>query len=209
MKTFKYSFALVLILVPLIVLAQTTATQPGTAPSQGSTTPNTGQAGGAMASSAAIKVLSPKVNEKIGSSAVTVRFQLQNTALAADPSPTYRVQLDGRDPVETTSTENSFTGLPDGEHTVTIDLVDANHTPIATSHTEERFSTFTPGTKGAAGSTSKTGSLTPPTIVKAKWELPEGKADELPAAAGELPLLSMLGFGVLVGGIVSAMRTRR
>lgn len=161
-----------------------------------------------MASSAAIKVLSPKVNEKVGGSAVTVRFQLVKASMTADTSPTYRVQLDGRDPVEITSTEHSFSGLKDGEHVITIDLVDANHTPVPISHTEVRFSSFTPGANGASG--TPTGALAVPTVVKAKWELPTGEAHkELPSAGSELPLLSMVGFGVLVGGVISAMRTRR
>jgi hypothetical protein len=161
-----------------------------------------------MASSAAIKVLSPKVDEKIGSSAITVRFQLVNGSLSADTSPTYRVQLDGRDPVEITSTEHSFSGLADGQHVITIDLVDANHTPVAASHTEVRFNSFTPGANGASGTSTNTPAV--PQAVKAKWELPTGEAHrELPSAGSELPLLSMVGFGVLVGGVISAMRTRR
>ena len=34
------------------------------------------------------------------------------------------------------------------------------------------------------------------------------KDQELPSAAGALPLLSVIGFGVLLGGIASAMKTR-
>jgi hypothetical protein len=33
-------------------------------------------------------------------------------------------------------------------------------------------------------------------------------AQALPSSAGALPLLSVIGFGVLLGGIASAMKTR-
>jgi hypothetical protein len=199
---------IILFVLSIFAVAQSPGTQPGTAPSQGSNAADRNQSGAAMASSGVIKVLSPKVDERLGSSAVTVRFQLQNTRAAADSSPTYRLQLDGRDPVETTSTEHSFSGLADGEHVVTIDLVDANHTPIAQSHTEVRFRTFTPGANGNV--TGPSSSTNPAPVVKAKWELPGAESRrELPTAATELPLLSMVGFGVLVGGVISAMRTRR
>lgn len=35
-----------------------------------------------------------------------------------------------------------------------------------------------------------------------------GKAESLPAAGSALPLLSVIGFGVLLGGIASALKTR-
>lgn len=37
---------------------------------------------------------------------------------------------------------------------------------------------------------------------------PSGKAESLPAAGSALPLLSVIGFGVLLGGIASALKTR-
>lgn len=164
--------------------------------------------GAEMATSGMIKVLSPKVNERLGSSAVIIRFQLEASGAAADSMPTYRVHLDGRNPVETTSTEHSFAGLTDGEHVISIDLVDANHVPVPLSHTEVRFQTYTPTTNNKVSSATSVRNV-PPTV-KANWELPasEGHPD-LPTGATELPLLSMVGFGVLVGGVISAMRTRR
>lgn len=186
--------------------AQSPGNPPGTVPNQGTPASAANQS---MAASSVIKVLSPKVHEKLGASGVTLRFQVDNPGAAADTSPTYRVQLDARDPVEITSTEHSFTGLADGEHVITIELVDANHTPIPQSRTEVRFRTYTPGAGGSV-SDGRASSASAPPVVKAKWELPRIEGHRhLPSAATELPLLSMVGFGVLVGGIISAMRTRR
>ena len=39
--------------------------------------------------------------------------------------------------------------------------------------------------------------------------LPESVPIDLPTANSSLPLLSVIGFGILVGGVLSALRTRR
>jgi len=182
-----------------------------------------------MASNSVIKILSPKVDEKLGSSALSVRYELLNSGVSASASPSYRLQLDSRDPVETTSTEHSFTGLAPGKHVLTVEVVDANHTPIMGSRTEVQFTTSNqlpsagaqqpaaprqqqPPTQQQAQPQQQQprAELMPPSVHKAYLPLPAGSgSDELPSAAGELPLLSMVGFGVLVGGGISAMRTRR
>lgn len=203
MKLSRFALIVALATGSLAAMAQNAASQSGSSPGQGSTTPSSNQAGAPMATNRYIKVLSPRVDEKIGSSIVTIRFQLANNGISADTSPNFRVQLDSRDPIQTTSTEQSFTGLAPGQHVLTIDLVDANHTSIPQGHVDVRFSTFTPG----PDPNQQTGALRAPTVVKASLPLPG--TDELPYAAGELPLLSMVGFGILVGGVVSAMRTRR
>jgi hypothetical protein len=38
--------------------------------------------------------------------------------------------------------------------------------------------------------------------------LPQPLANDLPNGNGSLPLLSIIGFGILVGGVISALRTR-
>lgn len=183
-----------------------------------SNAPNGDAGASVMAASSSLRILSPKVGEKIGSSSIDVRYEMTNTNADAAASPTYRVQLDERDPSETLDTEYNFTGLAPGAHTVTIELVDANHTPIQGSQAVVHFTTFTPGANG----TSKAGGTTPgptssldqsdgplaaPRVVKANMPLPS--RNELPNSGGELPLLSMVGFGVLVGGVISAMRSRK
>ncbi|HET9696730.1 MAG TPA: hypothetical protein VFP40_07685 [Terriglobales bacterium] len=205
MKGYRFYLAILFVAVSSLAIAQVTGNQPGTGPAQGSTTPSTPGKGAAMASSAAIKILSPTIGEEVKDTSVTLRFQLVNAGMAPDPSPTYRVQLDSRDPVETSSTEQSFTGLQPGDHVIAVDLVDANHTPVGGSHTEVHFKSGDGTEKPkAAGQTS---SLYPPLVRTAALPLPSEK--ELPSAGGELPLISMVGFGVLIGGIISALKTRK
>jgi hypothetical protein len=208
MKGYRLYIATLFVAFSTLAIAQTTGSQPNTAPGQGGTTPSTqGKEGkgSAMASSSAIKILSPTVGEQVKDSSITLRFQLTNAGMAPDPSPTYRVQLDSRDPVETSSTEQSFTGLQPGDHVITVDLVDANHTPVGGSHTEVHFKS---GDEASAPKASgQTGSLYPAGVRKAALPLPSEK--ELPPAGGELPLLSMVGFGVLIGGVISALKTRK
>jgi len=158
--------------------------------------------GGFMAASNSLRILSPTVDQKIGSTSVTVQYQLTDSAASAAPSPTYRVQLDRRDPVETLDTSYSFTGLAPGAHLVFVELVDANHTTITGSRAIAHFTTYTPN------ASQTTGALAPPHVVKANLPIPE-REDALPNSGGELPLLALIGFGVLAGGTISAFRGRK
>ena len=219
---------LVLLLACALAFGQTgVATTPNSSNAQTTTAGVSGgsTSGSAMAASNDLRILSPKVDQKIGASDISVRYELTNASADAAPSPTYRVQLDGRDPAETLDTSYNFTGLAPGPHTFVVELVDANHTPIIGSEAVVHFTTFVPGantapasgtngsgTQGTTGSPKPhtTGSLLPPPVVKASLPLASNRAaEELPSAGGELPLLSMVGFGVLVGGVISAMRTRK
>ena len=167
-----------------------------------------------MAASENLRITSPTLGERIGNTQVTIQYEITNRGADAAPSPTYRVQLDGRDPAETLDTSYTFAGLAPGDHSLTVLLVDANHNPIMGSRAIVHFKTYTPGANpsgatanpGAAGSAPQA-TLAPPAVVKAKLPLPSGS--ELPNAGGELPLLSLVGFGVLFGGAISAMRTRK
>src|ERR1700748_1329657 len=85
--------------IPVIGIAQDVSSEPP--PNQQ----------GIMAASSSLKILSPPVGQKIGATTVDVRYQLTDSGATAAPSPTYRVQLDGRDPSETLDTEYNFTGL--------------------------------------------------------------------------------------------------
>src|SRR5579884_4142165 len=70
------------------------------------------------AASSSLRILSPTVGQKIGNTAVDVRYELTDAGASAAPSPTYRVQLDGREPSETLDTDYDFTGLAPGSHSV-------------------------------------------------------------------------------------------
>ena len=105
------------------------------------------------------------------------------------------------------------TGLTPGAHTVTVQLVDANGTPIAGARSEVQFVVLQP--EPATGATTPLRHHGPSMIATAfRVEEPQNPArendedQELPSAAGALPLLSVIGFGVLLGGIASAMKTR-
>jgi hypothetical protein len=210
-----YVLTAIMLTVPIWTWSQSPGSSP-TAPSTGQTAPpSSDQSQGTTATSAALEILSPKANENVVSSVVTVRYDLLDEAVTASSSPIYRLRLDGREPVETTNSNYSFTGLKAGNHVLAVELVDANHTPILGSGTEVHFTSSNqpPAAVGQQAQPQQQppqAELQPPSIHKAKLPLPPGSgSDELPSAGGELPLLSMVGFGVLVGGLISAMRTRR
>lgn len=201
-----YSFVLVLVLAQAAVLgAQSTSTNPGGPPRQSSTNQSAAQADTkATAGTGVLRVLSPTVGENLKSSMVMVRYELASPGAAA-ASPTYRIQLDQQDPIETLSSSYTFTGIAPGEHLLSVELVDANHTPLPGSRVEVRFRTSNPPQN--ASPTAQV--IQSPGVQKASLALPGLEDKELPDAGGAMPLLSIVGFGVLVGGIASALRTRR
>lgn len=206
--------AIILVSLSTLSTAQTTA-KPAPSSSDSARNP-------VMAASSSLRITSPTVGERVGSTQVTVQYEITNRGADAASSPTYQVQLDGRDPAETMDNSYTFNGLTPGKHSITVQLVDANHNPIGGSQAVVHFKTYTPGANPAGGNApgtstnpgsrgtatpQETGELAPPAFVKAKLPLPSRA--ELPDAGGELPLLSLVGFGVLFGGAISAMRTRK
>jgi Flp pilus assembly protein TadG len=142
-------------------------------------------------------------------------------------TPTFQVQLDRRDPVQTTSTDQSFSGLTPGTHTVSVELVDANGTPINGSHTQIQFTvgpaqptTAAPVQRGNPPSASQVPHLLGVSFQQDSSASQQDSAarhqdnkndntdDTLPQSGSILPLMSLIGFGVLVGGITSALKTR-
>jgi len=147
--------------------------------------------------SAALRIIAPKDNEKIAQAYVIVQYQQVAPASAAS-TPTYELRLDGRDPVRTTDTSYTFNGLTPGTHELAIQIVDANGTPILGTSAKVKFQSVNPPAAGGAKPVP-TSSLPP---------LPQPLASDLPNGNGSLPLLSVIGFGILVGGVISALRTR-
>jgi hypothetical protein len=184
----------------------------------------------AQAISPAMRILSPKAGEKITTNYVTVQYEL-STPVSASSSPTFRLQLDGQDPIETTDTQYTFTGLTPGTHSVSIVTVDANRTPISATQRQVQFNAVqevpAPGAESPGAQLSA-----PARLVNAAYQSdnqpngtqssahetgkqPEsggaqdsGDQQRLPNSGSGLPLLSVIGMGVLVGGIISALRTR-
>jgi len=187
------------------------------------TTPPSTNTGGANAPTAvnpapadsSLRILTPLANQKHTSNAVNVRWQLTNEALAAGV-PNYEVQLDGADPTTTSTTEQTFSGLAPGVHTVVIRLVDANGTPIAGGSSQVQFVVTPPEQAAPANPRPQSNANFPRAeLVHAAYiQPPQPERDQreevpLPSSASALPLLSIVGFGALVGGVVSARKTRR
>jgi len=107
--------------VAVAALAQTTTTAPRT-----------------------LRVISPKAGEKLSSNFVTVRWELLTPGASANGSPTFQLRLDGQDPIRTSDTEFTFSGLGAGRHTLMLQLVDANGTPINGTQAEVSFTIMNP-----------------------------------------------------------------
>ena len=144
--------------------------------------------------SGTLRILAPKSGERLQQSFVTVQYELANPGAAAG-SPNYWLQLDNREPVVTTATEHSFTGLASGRHTLVVRLVDANNTPISGMEAQLEFAVAPPAPAPRAALPQSDGPVV-------------DDPAPLPAAGSALPLLSVIGFGALVGGIASALKTR-
>ncbi|HYG99533.1 MAG TPA: LPXTG cell wall anchor domain-containing protein [Terriglobales bacterium] len=171
-----------------------------------------------------LQIVSPRNGQKLAVNFVNVRYQVTNPAAAVNNMPNFQVQLDGGDPVRTSSTDHTFTGLRPGEHTVTVYLVDANDTPILGTRTEVRFVVAPPQNApapGPDGGSAQAGSArllnaslqqdTSQSATGASEQAGQQSQDDgspLPSTGSAPPLLSVIGFGMLVGGIVSALRTR-
>jgi len=191
----KIAFAIVIVLALVAVASLVGAAQ--TASSDGP------QSGNAVAANVpGVRILTPKSGSRLDHNFVQVRFELTNPAATAAGLPNFRLQLDGQDPVVTNSTDYTFNGLAPGSHTIRLQLVDANGTPLAGPASEVNFVVVQPRA-------SKSRKINPNAVLaQASDKDPEPEARALPAAGGALPLLSVIGFGVLLGGIASAMKTR-
>jgi len=143
-----------------------------------------------------LRIVSPKPNEKLAQTFVAVQFQQISPASPAG-TPTYELRLDGRDPVQTTDTSYTFNGLSPGSHDLVIQIVDANGTPVSGTRSEVKFVIVNP--VATAGTTGQALNLP---------VLPQTPLTDLPNGNSSLPLLSIIGFGILVGGVISALRTR-
>lgn len=223
-KEVKLTVRIALPLIALIVgLSQFAAAQvAGTTPNLSAprTTPK----------AASLQIVSPRNGQKIGVNFVNVRYEVTNPAAAANPMPTFHLQLDSGSPISTNSTEYTFTGLNPGAHTVRVEMVDANGTPVSGTRAQVRFVVASrskvPGMQGPSATAEAPGvpalvatafdrrspenaAHNPATAQKANAPSQQQNGNQgLPSSNSALPLLSVIGFGVLVGGIASALKTR-
>ena len=86
-----------------------------------------------------LRIISPPNGAQITTDFVEVHYELLNPAAASASTPTFLLQLDAQDPVYSQSDSYTFTGLSPGKHTVLIELVDANNTPIQGSVSAVQF----------------------------------------------------------------------
>jgi hypothetical protein len=119
---------IVLAALPVSLRAQSSGTVPGSV-----------QAGNAAAPASTLKITSPKSGERLRQNFVNVQYELMNAAASAAGTPTFRLKLDSQDPVTTTATNQTFSGLTPGPHTVRVQMVDANGTPITGAESEVQF----------------------------------------------------------------------
>lgn len=181
-----------LIAGPLVASAQSTGAAPNQPPPQ-------------AANAATLRITSPHQGERLKQDFISVQFELTNSGVSAAGTPNFELQLDGRDTVTTSSTEYTFTGLTPGEHKLTVQLVDANGTPIAGARSEVQFFILRPSATLRRQARALAAALR---VEDRREPLRDMDGHELPAAGGALPLLSVIGFGALLGGIASAMKTR-
>jgi hypothetical protein len=152
-------------------------------------------AGSVAAQNSLVHILSPVPSQQLSTNYVDLNFELVNPGVSGG-SADFKVQLDGLDPVSTKDTTYTFIGLNPGQHTISVELVDANDTPVPGGRSMVTFFVV------STGSQHQQGTRVPGMTAK------NGDPPELAPASSALPLLSIIGFGVLVGGVASALRTR-
>jgi hypothetical protein len=86
----------------------------------------------------ALSVSSPANDTRVDGRMVTIQFEVAS-GISANGIPAFRVQLDRQSPVLITDTEYDLFCLSPGWHTVTINLVDANGTPMFGAQTQVQF----------------------------------------------------------------------
>lgn len=165
------------------------------------------------AQSQAVQILDPVAGQTLSSRFVDLRFELMRPAPYAEPN--FLVQLDSADPMTTSDTDYTLSDLQPGIHTVRITLVDANNVPVEGGTATVQFKV--PSTAQAATDSNSPGEaqLSTRSIFGAAPtapippELRHGGDSNLPLAGSPLPLLSLVGFGLLLGGAIQGMRARQ
>jgi hypothetical protein len=134
----------------LLVLATVGGAAMALAHGNGSSAPDTSGHGSGNATSVrspALHILQPSAGQVLADNFVTVRFELLRPNPAGGDN-NFVIQLDSRDPVKTSETEYTFTGMSPGQHIIAVTEVDANGTPMQDARAEVHFSVKSPA--GAA-----------------------------------------------------------
>lgn len=161
-----------------------------------------------------VTILTPTTGQTLTSDYVHLRFELAVPALSGEPN--FLVQLDAKDPINTTDTDYTFSDIQPGNHTIRVTLVDANNVPVegGTATVQFKVQSQQPAQNGGPGSAIHRPGLAGRTLAGAAPsepippELRNDGDPNLPMAGSPLPLLSLIGFGLLIGGAAQAMRMR-
>jgi hypothetical protein len=94
---------------------------------------------------AALRIVSPRSGDQIDTDTVTIRYVLA-PEVSANEVPAFNLLLDDGDPVQTNDSEYTFGVMP-GEHTVIVQVVDANGTPIVGAQDRVQFTVLPPQNK--------------------------------------------------------------
>ncbi len=153
-----------------------------------------------------VHIVSPVSGENLEGTSVSIRYQVSPTKRTSTQPAMFRIQMDSQPPVETNETAYTFDSLMPGSHDVTVELLDSRNRPITSSLAKASFVCQSPETNSAELVVEP---MLPPTLQKVAMFLPQAAAPIDPGdGSGEMPLLSVIGLGVLIGGMVSAMKTR-
>jgi hypothetical protein len=154
-----------------------------------------------------VHIVAPASDQNLKATTVSIRYEVSSKKHAHVRPDLFRVQLDSEAPVETNETACTFDQVTPGQHAVSVELLDVKHRPIVTSKAEMNFVTESPDPNPVPE--VAVGPMMPATLQKVAVFLPQVAAPMDPSdGSGEMPLLSVIGLGVLIGGMVSAMKTR-
>jgi hypothetical protein len=160
---------------------------------------------------AALRILAPVAGQTLPSNFVDLRFELLRPASNGEPD--FLVQLDSADPVHTTSAGYTFSELLPGSHSIQVTLLDTDNSPVQGGSATVQFEVpLAPQPAHNGSRATRQHSLqTVAGAAPAAPIPPELRNDgdiNLPMAGSPLPLLALIGFGLLIGGAAQAMRKR-
>jgi hypothetical protein len=202
MKQIRLLALFLFIVAASFTLAQQQSSTAAAAPESGAATVTP------AAPASAVRILVPTAGQTLTSNFVDLRFELVQPAQSGEPN--FLIQLDSQDPIDTSATEYTFSELLPGSHSIRVTLVDANKSPVQGGSAIVQFKVqpaHNISSRGARQRSLQTVSGAAP----AAPIPPELRGDgdiNLPLAGSPLPVLSLIGFGLLIGGAAHAMRKR-
>jgi hypothetical protein len=102
----------------------------------------------------AVRIVRPRAGQALTNSFATLRFELARPKPAGGEN-NFVIQLDAREPVNTSENEYAFTGMRPGRHEISVTEVDANGTPLPDARTEVQFTVNAPEDTAASAPAKK------------------------------------------------------